>query len=206
MTRTDGSLSVRQQTILDFITDRIRSGMLAPTVREIVDYVGDKSPTSVHRHLRTLERRGYILRDATKSRGIRLPVWMTELAVTGIVTPGKPIEPVEPAGRIDAGQLFDPPSHFTLRCQGDSLNDDFIIDGDLIAVQRQDDFEQNDLCVARQAGQTAIVGRMTSEGDSIRVQSGATETLIQRDDLELLGVVAGVIRQTIQASDAHAAA
>jgi repressor LexA len=198
-------LSVRQQQIFDFVVEEIQRRGYAPTVREVVRHVGDKSPTSVHRHLKTLEARGYLIREANKSRSIRLAEEFRGLPLAGIIAAGSPIQAVEDVERFDLGHMYDPATHFMLRVRGDSMIEDHIDDGDLIIVRRQTTCRDGDTVVALVDGDSATLKRFYREDDGrVRLQP-ANETLepIFATEVDIQGVVVGVIRP-VSASTADA--
>lgn len=189
-------ISVRQQQIFDFIVEEIQQRSYAPTVREIVRHVGDKSPTSVHRHLKTLEARGYLIREANKSRSIRLADQFRGLPLDGIFAAGSPIQAVEDAERFDLGHMYDPATHFMLRVRGDSMIEDHIDNADLIIVRRQTTCRDGDTVVALVDGDSATLKRLYREDDGrVRLQP-ANEALepIFTTNVNIKGVVVGVIR------------
>ena len=191
-------LSKRQQAILHFIIDEIQTRGYGPTVREIVNHVGDKSPTSVHRHLRTLESRGHIIREANKSRSIRLTDEHRGLRLSGIIAAGSPILAVEDVERFDLSGMYDPASHFMLRVRGDSMVEDLISDGDLIVVRKQSTCRNGDVVVALIEGENATLKRFYREDDQIRLQpaNGNYDPIyVDHDKVSIDGVMVGVIRQ-----------
>ncbi len=201
-------LSERQQQILMFIRTELQIRGYAPSVRDIVRHVGDRSPTSVHRHLKTLERHGLIVRDAKKSRSIRLSGdepgqsdWGRQgnragLPLAGVIAAGSPIEAVEQDERIDFDALFNRDGHFVLRVKGDSMIEDHIDDGDMVVVRQADSCREGDTVVALLEGQTATLKRFYREADQIRLQpANAKLKPIYARDVKILGVVVGVVRQ-----------
>lgn len=189
-------LSLRQQQIFDFIVDEIQRRGYAPTVREIVRHVGDKSPTSVHRHLKTLESRGYLVREANKSRSIRLADQFRGLPLAGIISAGSPIQAIEQRERFDLGHMYDPATHFMLRVRGDSMTEDHIDDGDLIIVRKQQSGRDGDTVVALIGSGSATLKKFYREPDGrIRLQP-ANQTMEPTlvDQVEIMGVVVGVVR------------
>lgn len=191
------SLSKRQQQILDFIVEQIRAHGYGPTVREIVDHVGDKSPTSVHRHLRTLEARGYILREPNKSRSIRLADGLRGLPLVGRIAAGSPIQAVEDVRRFDLCAEYDPAKHFMLQVQGDSMVDDNISDGDLIVVRTQSSCRDGDTVVALVDGDSATLKRFYREDGRVRLQPANEQhdpIYVEENRLQIQGVAVTVIR------------
>jgi len=201
-------LSERQQQILEFIRTELQVRGYAPTVRDIVRHVGDRSPTSVHRHLKTLERHGLIVRDAKKSRSIRMvgqepgqADWgrspaRAGLPLAGVIAAGSPIEAIEQDERIDFDALFNRDGHFVLRVRGDSMIEDHIDDGDLVVVRQTERCREGDTVVALLEDGTATLKRFYREPDRIRLQpANAKLEPIYAQNVKILGVVAGVVRQ-----------
>lgn len=191
-------LSKRQMKILDFIIDQIQERGYGPTVREIVSHVGDKSPTSVHRHLKTLEARGHIIREANKSRSIRLTEEHRGLPLAGVIAAGSPIEAVEDVQRFDLAGLYDPANHFMLKVRGDSMIEDHIDDGDLIVVRKQSTCRDGDTVVAMVDGETATLKRFYREGSQVRLQPANRKLKpikVKNDRVSIDGVMVGVLRQ-----------
>ncbi len=205
-------LSERQQQILEFIRVELQVRGYAPTVRDIVRHVGDRSPTSVHRHLKTLERHGLIVRDAKKSRSIRMvgeepgqAEWRPEssrdsdpigLPLAGVIAAGSPIEAIEQDERIDFDALFNRDGHFVLRVKGDSMIEDHIDDGDLVVVRQAERCREGDTVVALLEDGTATLKRFYREPQRIRLQpANRTFDPIYARDVKILGVVVGVVRQ-----------
>lgn len=158
MTPPPDDLTDRQQAILDEIHRGIRDDGLPPTIRELGDAVGLRSPSSVKSQLETLEAKGYIERDEGRSRAIHLlydPV--TQLSKTS--DPGVSVPLV---GEIAAGapiladerveQVFSLPQEFVgdgtlfmLRVRGDSMIDAGVYDGDYVVVRQLPTVRQGDM-------------------------------------------------------------
>jgi len=195
---SDKPLSKRQQQILEFIISQIQTRGFAPTVREIVAHVGDKSPTSVHRHLKTLETRGHITRQPNMSRSIRLTEEHRGLALAGTIAAGSPIEAIEDVERFDLSDMYDPATHYMLRVRGESMIEDHIDDGDMIVVRKQSKCRDGDTVVALIEGQNATLKRFYREKDTVRLEpanASMKPILVHQDSVEVLGVCVGVIRQ-----------
>src|SRR5690606_27227743 len=111
-----------------------------PTVREIGNQFGIRSPNGVMCHLKALERKGLIAREAHMSRAIQLmeePQKRMALPLAGQIAAGSPILAVQQDERIDFSKLFDNEDHYCLRVKGDSMIDDQIADGDFVVVRKQ---------------------------------------------------------------------
>jgi repressor LexA len=173
---TEPSLSARQRQVLEFIDQQTRDRGYPPSVREIGEAVGLTSPSSVHSHLRTLERRGYLRRDPTKPRAIEVRYDPTTSAIAerrpvrhvplvGDVAAGVGVlaqENVEeimplPADLVGEGELF------MLRVRGDSMIDLGILDGDFVVARVQPTAEKGDVVVAGIPGDEATIKTYRTE-------------------------------------------
>lgn len=199
-----GKISKKQQEILDYLKEEILSKGYPPTVREICEKVGLKSTSSVHSHLSTLERNGYIRRDPTKPRAIEIcddsfqmvRTEMTSLPVVGNVAAGQPIlaqENIEsyfpvPAEVVPAGESF------ILKVRGESMINAGIFDGDLIFVNSCNTAANGEIVVAL-IGDEATVKTFYREGDHIRLQpENDTMDPIIVDSCVIMGKVFAVFR------------
>ncbi len=145
-----GTLTPRQQRILDFIARTVRERGYPPTVREIGEAVGLTSSSSVHAQLANLERRGFLHKDPTKPRAITT----SDPRPAGVVVPllgriaaGAPTlaaEHVEDHLTVPMG-FADGAGHFALRVIGDSMVDAGILDGDVVLVRSQEQAEDGDV-------------------------------------------------------------
>lgn len=199
-----GKISAKQQEILDYIKEEILKKGYPPTVREICETVHLKSTSSVHSHLETLEKNGYIRRDPTKPRAIEIcddsfqmvRTEMVSLPVIGRVAAGQPIlaqENVEdyfpvPAEIVPAGDSF------ILNIHGDSMINKGILNGDKVFVNACSTAENGEMVVAL-IGDSATVKTFYKEDGHIRLQpENDTMDPIIVDDCQILGKVFGVLR------------
>lgn len=197
-------ISRKQQEILDYLKEEILAKGYPPTVREICEKVGLRSTSSVHSHLSTLEKNGYIRRDPTKPRAIEIcddsfqmvRTEMASLPVVGNVAAGQPIlaqENVEnyfpvPADIVPSGDSF------ALRVRGDSMINVGIFSGDLIFVNSCNTARNGDIVVALVEDE-ATVKTFYKEKDHIRLQpENDTMDPIIVDNCVILGKVFGVFR------------
>ena len=197
-------ISKKQQEILDYLKEEILSRGYPPTVREICEKVGLKSTSSVHSHLSTLERNGYIRRDPTKPRAIEIcddsfqmvRTEMASLPVVGNVAAGQPIlaqENIEsyfpiPAEILPAGESF------ALRVRGESMINAGIFDGDLLFVSSCSTARNGEIIVAL-IDDSATVKTFDKENGHIRLQpENDTMEPIIVDQCIILGKVFGVFR------------
>ncbi len=181
MSPSPTQLTQRQQEILEFIERQLRERGYPPSVREIGDAVGLTSPSTVHSHLATLQRLGFLKRDPTKPRAIeirydpssgapgfdRRPV--RHVPLVGDVAAGTDVlaqENVEevlplPADFCGDGDLF------MLRVRGDSMIDAGILDGDFVVARAQTTADKNDIVVAGIPGEEATVKTYTRKGGKV---------------------------------------
>ncbi|HZV76922.1 MAG TPA: transcriptional repressor LexA [Candidatus Babeliales bacterium] len=193
----------RQRRILDVIRSFTAEHGYPPSVREIGERVGLSSSSTIHAHLKALERRGLISRDPTKPRALRsgnLPKVPEALVVPvlGKVAAGVPITAQENVeGEFLLPSAFVPRASdaFMLRVQGDSMVDAAILDGDLILVRPQRTAENGEIVVAMLEDE-ATVKRFYRETGRIRLQpENRAMAPIYASDVEILGRVEAVIRR-----------
>lgn len=200
-----GKITAKQSEILEYIKSEILQKGYPPAVREICEAVHLKSTSSVHSHLETLEKNGYIRRDPTKPRAIEIcddsfQMVRTEtvsLPVVGTVAAGIPILATEnithyfsvPADMVPRGE----PS-FVLKIKGDSMVNAGIFDGDQIFVQTCNTAYNGDMVVAL-IDDSATVKTFYKEDGHIRLQpENDTMEPIIVDDCQIMGKVYGVFR------------
>lgn len=199
-----GKISDKQQEILAYIKECILNKGYPPAVREICDAVHLKSTSSVHSHLETLEKNGYIRRDPTKPRAIEIlddefglsRRELVNVPIVGTVTAGQPILAVE---NIE-GYFPVPPEYlhnketFMLKVQGESMINAGIFDGDLVLVEQQPTARNSEIVVAL-VEDSATVKRFYKEADHIRLQpeNDYMEPIIVQD-ASILGKVIGLFR------------
>jgi repressor LexA len=205
-------LTERQRAILDFIETQTTERGYPPSVREIGQAVGLASPSTVHAHLATLQRRGYLHRDPTKPRAIevrydpnsgaggheRRPV--RHVPLVGDVAAGTDVlaqENVEevypvPADLTGDGDLF------MLRVRGDSMIDAGILDGDFVVTRSQPTAEQGDIVVAGIPGEEATVKTYFRRDGHVVLEPAnpALEPMVfEGDDVTVYGRVVTVMRR-----------
>jgi repressor LexA len=194
----------RQRRILEIIRDFTAEHGYPPSVREIGERVGLSSSSTIHAHLKALERRGLISRDPTKPRALRsaggLPPAHNALVVPilGRVAAGVPItaqEDVEGEFLLPSDYVPRASDAFMLRVQGDSMVDAAILDGDLILVRPQRNAENGEIVVAMMDGE-ATVKRFYREAGRIRLQpENRAMAPIYASDVEIVGRVDAVVRR-----------
>ncbi len=199
-----GKISKKQAEILEFIKERILEKGYPPAVREICEAVNLKSTSSVHAHLETLEKNGYIRRDPTKPRAIEIcddsfqlvRHEMTSIPIVGTVAAGQPIlaeENIEGYFPIPVDMAPNADS-FVLKVKGDSMINAGIFSGDQIFVECTNVARNGDTVVAL-VDDSATVKTFYKENGHIRLQPENDDMdPIIVDDCRILGKVYGVFR------------
>ncbi len=199
-----GRISNKQKEILEYLKSQIINKGYPPAVREICEAVKLKSTSSVHSHLETLEKNGYIRRDPSKPRAIEIiddefnltRRELVNVPIIGTITAGMPILAVE---NIDS--YFPIPSEympnedtFMLKVKGDSMINAGIFNGDKILVQKQTHAKNGDFVVAL-LGEEVTVKTFYKENGFYRLQpENDTMEPIIVSDLNIQGKVIGLFR------------
>ncbi len=200
----NGRISAKQSEILEYIKEQILAKGYPPAVREICKAVNLKSTSSVHSHLETLEKNGYIRRDPTKPRAIEIVddnfnltrKEMRNIPIVGTVAAGQPIFAEENisgyfpllADELPAGDLF------ILNVRGESMINIGIYDGDKVIVRQSPTAKNGDVVVAL-VDDSATVKTYYKEDGRYRLQpENDTMDPIYVDEVIILGTVVGLFR------------
>lgn len=200
-------ISKRQEDILTFIKDEVRSKGYPPSVREIAEAVGLASSSTVHGHLARLENKGYIRRDPTKPRAIEVleeddsvqKQAVVHVPLIGKVTAGIPITAVE-----NIEEYFPLPDTygakedqlFMLEVMGESMIEAGILDKDYVIVKQTASADNGDIVVAMTEENEATVKRFFKEKNHFRLQpENSSMEPILVDQVSILGKVVGLYRQ-----------
>lgn len=199
-----GKITAKQQEILEYIKSCILAKGYPPAVREICEAVNLKSTSSVHSHLETLEKNGYIRRDPTKPRAIEIMDddfaltrrEVVNIPIVGTVTAGEPIlaeQNIIDYFPVPVEMLPNLPT-FMLKVHGESMINAGIYDGDAVIVAQQPTAENGEIVVAMlESG--ATTKRFYKENGHFRLQpeNDAMEPIIT-DNVQILGKVIGLVR------------
>ena len=201
-------LSTMQRRIYDYIRESIAQNGYAPSVREIGEAVGLRSPSTVHFHLKNLEEAGYIEKSAGKGRTLKLLAQEetepeeqpseqeNRIPIVGTVAAGAPIlaqECIEDYLTFDVGGRED--EYFALRVRGLSMRDAGILPGDLVLVHRQPVARNGEIVVAL-IGEEATVKRLRRQNGEIwLLPENPDYAPIDGRGAEVLGRVSAVVRQ-----------
>lgn len=199
-----GRITKKQQEILDYIKSQILTKGYPPAVREICEAVNLKSTSSVHSHLETLEKNGYIRRDPTKPRAIEIMDdefnvtrrEMVSVPVLGTVAAGQPLLAVEniteyfpfPAEYMPNAEIF------ILNVKGDSMINKGIYEGDRILVEKTPAAENGEVVVALLDDSVTVKTYYKEDGHFRLQPENDFMDPILVDEVTILGRVIGLIR------------
>lgn len=204
-----------QQAIYEFIYNYYKENGYPPAVREICDAVGLRSPSTVHTHLKNMERKGILSRDPLKQRALVLtdPPQMHAdkeennthpIPLVGKVAAGQPIlavENIEDSFALPSLLLHGSGNNdevYMLTVQGDSMIEAGIHDGDILVVDRSLQPEDGDIVVAITQQDSATVKRIYREEDHVRLQPENQlyePILLPYDEVDIAGKVIGLMRR-----------
>ena len=201
---SQGRITEKQKEILEYIKETILKKGYPPAVREICEAVNLKSTSSVHSHLETLEKNGYIRRDPTKPRTIEIldddfaltRREMVNVPLIGTVAAGVPIlaqENIESYMPFPA-EMLPNKDIFMLRVKGESMIEAGILNGDQVLVSSQSTAENGEMVVALVDDSATVKSFYKEDGHyRLQPQNSSMEPIIV-DDVQILGKVIGLSR------------
>jgi repressor LexA len=207
----DITLTARQRQILECIEQAMRDRGYPPSVREIGEVVGLGSPSTVHSHLSTLQRLGFLRRDPTKPRAIEVRFDPS----SGAAVERRPVRHVPLVGEVAAGtnvlaqqnveEVVPVPADLTgdgelfmLRVRGDSMIDAGILDGDLVVVRSQPTAEKGEIVVAGIPGEEGTVKTFNRKGGKVVLEPANPRLepmTFDPSEVTIFGRVVTVMRQ-----------
>lgn len=199
-------LPKKKREILEFLKESIQGRGFAPTLTEIAKHFGVSSLATIHEHLEFLEKNGFIKRDAHNARSIEIvdqsdtrQIEQAEflLPLVGVIAAGSPLEAIE-----DEIEKVEIPSHiakhkpsYVLRVKGDSMIDNFILDGDYVVVKKTPEIKNGDTVVAVLDDGTATLKEFYKEQGRVRLQpANKNYEPIFASNPDIQGKVVGVLR------------
>jgi repressor LexA len=202
------TLYPRERQLLDFITQFIQRYGFAPTLKEIGESMGIRSPATVHEHIDRLRQKGFIKKLDGTARGLEVvkanfrsgateaPV---ELPVLGFIAAGSPLDPyTDPNHYISVAPTMVAPNKpsYVLQVKGTSMIDDGILDGDYVVIQHQQEAQNGDIVVALLPNGLATLKRIFFEKDRIKLApANSTMSPIFTTHVKIQGKVVGLIRK-----------
>ena len=209
------ALTRRQWEVLEFVAGFIRRSGYSPSYEEICAGLNVSSLATVHKHVCTLEQKGFLQRGAHQSRSIELgPRYQQEsrrrareqkvaaagaLPLLGRIAAGRPLEAIENPETISLADFAGKKDVFVLQVRGDSMVDDHILDGDYILVERADTARNGEVVVALVEGQDATLKRFYREQDGrVRLQpanASMAPIVLPADQVGVQGRLIGILRR-----------
>jgi repressor LexA len=202
------ALTRRQREVYDFISEFVQSQGYSPSFEEIGEGLGLHSLATVHKHITNLEQKGLLKRGYNRSRSIDvLPLrgrMRPEAApaqswpLVGRIAAGRPVEAIETQQTISFADFTRAKDVFVLEVRGDSMQDEHILDGDYVLVEKTATARDGDIVVALCSGSEATLKRFYREADRIRLQPSNARMkpiILPARDVQIQGRVIGVLRK-----------
>jgi repressor LexA len=205
------TLTKRQKEVLNYLVGFINKNGYSPSFEEIAHAMKLTSLATVHKHLSTLDKKGFIRRGYNQSRSIEviqlpkqvreeiLDRHVVELPLHGKIAAGSPLEAVEDHETISLADFARGQNTFVLQVKGESMRDDHILDGDYIVVEQTQVANPGEIVVALVGDNEATVKRFYREpGGRIRLQpanSAMEPIMVSAADVKIQGRVVGVLRK-----------
>ena len=207
------ALTRRQKEVYDFLAHFVEKHGYSPSFEEIGEGLGLSSLATVHKHISNLEEKGLLKRDYNRSRSIdlvkpkgRMRQMMSTASVErdlsfpllGRIAAGQPVEAVENPESISLGDFTRSKDVYVLQVKGESMQDEHIVDGDYVLVEKTAVSRDGEIVVALVNGSDATLKRLYTEGDKIRLQpSNATmqPIIVPAASVQIQGRVIGVLRK-----------
>jgi len=205
------TLTKRQKEVLNYLVGFLNKNGYSPSFEEIAHALKLTSLATVHKHLSTLEKKGYIRRGYNQSRSIEVvqlpkPIreqvldrHVVELPLAGRIAAGQPLEAVESTETISLADFARGQGTFVLQVKGESMRDDHILDGDYIVVEQTQVANHGEIVVALVGEDEATLKRFYREpGGKVRLQpanSAMAPIIVLGTDVKIQGRVVGVLRK-----------
>jgi repressor LexA len=205
------TLTKRQKEVLDYLVGFLNKNGYSPSFEEIANSLKLTSLATVHKHLSTLEKKGFIRRGYNQSRSIEVmqlpkPIreqlldrHVVELPLAGRIAAGRPLEAVEERETISLADFARGQNTYVLQVRGESMRDDHILDGDYIVVEQTQVANPGEIVVALVGEDEATVKRFYREpGGKVRLQPANSQMapiIVLAADVKVQGRVVGVLRK-----------
>ncbi len=205
------TLTKRQKEVLDFLVVFLNKHGYSPSFEEIARSLKLTSLATVHKHITTLERKGFVRRGYNQSRSIEVmqlpkPVRTqvlerhgVELPLAGRIAAGRPLEAVEEHETLSLGDFARSDKTFVLQVKGNSMIDDHIMDSDFVVIEPTQVANPGEIVVALVGGDEATLKRFYREpGGKVRLQPANSEMapiIAAAADVKIQGRVIGVLRK-----------
>jgi repressor LexA len=206
------ALTRRQKQVYDFISGFVDGHGYSPSYEEIADGLGLSSLATVHKHISNLEDKQLLRRDYNRSRSIDLlkprgrmkqslavaAETSMSLPLLGRIAAGQPLEAVENPESISLADFTRSKEVYVLQVKGQSMQDEAILDGDYVLVERADSARDGEIVVALVDGTDATLKRIYVEGAKVRLQpsnAAMQPIIVPSASVQVQGRVIGVLRK-----------
>jgi repressor LexA len=204
------ALTKRQRQMYDFIAEFVENNGYSPSFEEIGSALGLSSLATVHKHVNNLESKQLLRRDYNRSRSIDvlpLPEGQPararqpqdfELPLAGRIAAGKPIEQVETPETISLTDFTRAKDVFVLQVMGESMQDEHIMNGDYVLVEKTESAREGEIVVALIHGSETTLKRFYRAGEQIRLQpsnAAMQPIMVPAADVQVQGRVVAVLRK-----------
>jgi repressor LexA len=210
------ALTRRQKQVYDFLARFVDENGYSPSFEEIGEGLGLSSLATVHKHISNLEQKGLLKRDYNRSRSIDLlkprgrmrqmlsglgpavPNSGLTLPLMGRIAAGRPVEALENPESISLADFTRSKDVYVLQVTGESMQDEHIVNGDYVLVEKTKVARDGEIVVALVNGSDATLKRIYTEGDKIRLQpsnAAMQPIVLPAADVEIQGRVIGVLRK-----------
>jgi len=203
------ALTRRQRQVYDFIAEFVQQHGYSPSFEEIGDGLRLSSLATVHKHITNLEKKGLLRRDYNRSRSIDLipprgrvkqsiVASALTLPLVGRIAAGRPVEALENPETLSLSDFTQSKDVFVLRVTGESMQDEHIVDGDFVIVEKAQTARNGEIVVALVDGSDATLKRFYAEGEKIRLQPSNVRMqpiIVPAAAVQVQGRVIGVLRK-----------
>jgi repressor LexA len=203
------ALTRRQRQVYDFISQFVSRNGYSPSFEEIGEALGLSSLATVHKHISNLEQKGILKRDYNRSRSIDLlplrsrakaamAIAAVELPLVGRIAAGRPVEHLENPATLSLADFTRSRDVFVLQVTGDSMQDEHIVDGDYVLVEKVPTARDGEIVVALIDGSETTLKRIFREGERVRLQPSNAKMkpiMVPAAQVQVQGRVIGVLRK-----------
>ena len=206
------ALTRRQKQVYDFISAFVDRNGYSPSYEEIAEGLGLSSLATVHKHISNLEEKQLLRRDYNRSRSIDLlkprgrmkqslavaAETNMSLPLLGRIAAGRPLEAVENPESISLADFTRSKEVYVLQVKGESMQDEHILDGDYVLIEKADSAHDGDIVVALVDGSDATLKRLYVEGGKVRLQPSnvaMAPIIVPAASVQVQGRVIGVLRK-----------
>lgn len=201
-------LTKRQQEIVQYVSEFIKTHRYSPSYREIMQHFGYNSLGTVYKHLQVLKRKGLLNAEKQCSRSLMLvaeqelnhkALTEIQLPFIGHISGGSPIETFPQSRMVSVPEslVHSPDKTYVLRVMGDNLSEELIVDGDLLLVEARQEANPGETVVAWVHQHETVIKRYYPEGHYVRLMGNSHHQqpiIIRQEELQIQGILVGLLR------------